>query len=256
MITGYPFVFMVQTSLKGQMDFFTQSIWALPVPCRVANYDEVLRTGFLRYFGNSAFVTVISVTLILLVASLASYVLSRLPFRFNRFILVAFMAGMMIPVHIMLIPVYVLTRRMGLYGSLLGLVGPYVAFNLPVAIFILTGFMKELPRELEDAAYIDGCSPAGTFWRVVLPLSSPALSTIAVYNFIILWNEFIFALVLLNDPKKWTLTMGLWNYQGQYGMNIPLIMAALSMSTLPLILFYILSQEKVVKGMVAGALKG
>ncbi len=255
-ISFYPFIFMVNTSLKGRMEFLMNPVWAAPDRFLYSNYLKVIEGGFFRFFFNSVGVVAVSVFLILLASSLASYVLSRIRFRFSGLIYGAFVAGMMIPIHITLIPVYNLTKALGIYDSLLALIGPYVSFSLPISIFILTGFMKDVPMELEEAAFMDGASHFQIYSKVLLPLSKPALATVAIYNFIMLWNEFIYALVLLTSKKNWNLTMGLWNFQGQYSIDIPLIMATLTLAALPLILIYVFLQEQVIKGMTSGALKG
>lgn len=252
----YPLVFMIQTSLRTQMDFLVGGLWRLPREPVWSNYAAVLRAGFARYLANTVLVAGTSVLAITALGAMAAYVLARFRLRGLRLLFVLFVAGMLIPVHITLIPVYVLTRVMGLYDSLLGLIGPYVAFNLPVTIFILTGFFRDFPAELEDAAAIDGCSIPRAFWSVVLPLSGPPLLTVVIYNLVILWNEFIFALVLTSSPSRWILTLGLWNFQGQYGLNVPAIMASVALSVLPLILLYLVGQERVMRGMLGGALKG
>lgn len=255
-IALYPLWFMLQTSLRTQMDFLVGGLWRLPGQPVWSNYADVLRAGFARYFANSLLVAAASVAAIAVAAAMASYVLARFRLRGLGTIFSLFVAGMLIPVHVTLIPVYVLTRAFRLYDSLLGLIGPYVAFNLPVSVFILTGFLRDFPGELEDAAAIDGCSLARTFWSVVLPLSGPPILTVVIFNLVVLWNEFIFALVLTSSPSRWILSLGLWNYQGQYGLNVPAIMASVSLSVLPLVVLYLVGQEKVMKGMLGGALKG
>lgn len=255
-ISFYPFIFMINSSFKARMEFVIQPKWAFPKELLYTNYIRVIQGGFLRFFNNSVLVSAVSVLLIIMVSSLASYAISRISFRFSGLVYTMFVAGMMIPIHITLIPVYNLTRQMGLYDSLGGLVGPYVSFSLPISIFILTGFMREIPLELEEAAVIDGASNWQVYRQIIMPLSKPALSTVTIYNFIMLWNEFIYALVLLSSPKNWNLTMGLWNFQGQYSIDIPLIMATLTLAALPLIIIYIFLQEQVIRGMTAGALKG
>lgn len=255
-ISFYPFVFMVNTSLKDRMEFLTSPIWKVAKNPLYSNYLRVIQGGFFRFFFNSVGVALVSVVLILFTASLASYILSRVQFRFSHLIYGIFVAGMMIPIHITLIPVYNLTRLLGLYDRLLALIGPYVAFALPVSVFVLTGFMRDVPLELEEAAFIDGASHWQIYYLVLVPLSKPALSTVAIYSFIMLWNEFIYALVLLTSKKNWNLTMGLWNFHGQYSIDIPLIMASLTMAALPLILIYVFLQKQVIAGITSGALKG
>ncbi len=255
-ISFYPFIFMINTSLKGRMEFLIKPVWAFPEQFLYTNYVRVIEGGFFRFFFNSVSVSVISVVVIILVSSLASYVISRVRFRFSTLVYGLFVAGMMIPIHITLIPVYNLTRALGIYDSLAALVGPYVAFSLPISVFVLVGFMRDIPLELEEAAVMDGASRLRIYTKVVMPLSKPALSTVAIYSFILLWNEFIYALVLLTSKKNWNLTMGLWNFQGQYSIDIPLIMATLTLAALPLIMIYFFLQEQVIKGMTTGALKG
>ena len=256
MVAGLPFYFMIQSGFKKQFDLLTHPFWALPQQWALENYRTVLQGPFLRSFVNSVMVVSVSVTLILLIASMAAFVFARMDFRLNRPLFAAVVAGLAIPVHVTLIPVYVLTTRLGLYDTLWALIGPYVAFNLPLAIFILTEFMRQIPRELEEAARLDGAGPAAFFWRVALPLSRPGLATVGIYNAVALWNEFVFAYVLTSSPTRRTLPLAIWDYQGQYAANIPLIMAVLSLSALPLILIYIVAQERVISGMMAGALKG
>lgn len=255
-ITLYPFLFMLQTSLKSNIEYFSSTVWRLPKSINLENYVAAIESGFLKYYLNSIFVSFSSIILIIASASMASYMIAKIKFKFNQAIFSYFLAGMMIPLHITLIPVYKITEYIGLYDTLTGLIGPYVAFSLPISIFILTGFIKEVPHELEEAAYIDGANIFQIFYLIIFPLIKPAVSTITIYNLVMLWNEFIYALVLISDPAKWNLTLGLWNFQGEYGVNIPLIMAALVLSILPLLLFYVVLQERVIKGMTAGAVKG
>ena len=215
----------------------------------------LFNSPFFTYLGNSILIVTVSVVLILLLSAMASYVFARIRFRFSRALFLLIIAGLVIPLHVTLIPVYLLTRQIGLYNSLWALLGPYVAFNLPLSIFILTEFMRTIPRELEEAARIDGSGAFGTFWRIILPLSTPGLATLAIYNAVILWNEFVFAFVLITTPNQRPLPLAIWEYQGEYSMNIPAIMAVLTLSALPLIMIYIVGQERVIKGMMAGALK-
>jgi raffinose/stachyose/melibiose transport system permease protein len=256
-IAGTPFYFMAMTGFKGQFELFSgRSVFALPqVPTRL-HYETVLTSGsFFTYVKNSVVIVGVSVALILLFAAMASYVFARFRFRLHRPLFILVIAGLVIPLHVTLIPVYLLTRDIGLYDSLWALLGPYVAFNLPLSIFILTEFMRLIPREIEEAAYIDGSGPIRFFFRMALPLTTPGLATLAVYNSVVLWNEFVFAFVLITSPSKRPLPLAIWEYQGQYAMNIPAIMSVLTLSALPLILIYIVGQERVLKGMMAGAVK-
>lgn len=254
-ITASPFYFMFISGFKSQHELLTSSVWAFPKVPTLSNFINVLKGGFPIYFKNSVIVVIISVAIILFVSSLAAYIFARINFKYSKIIYSFIIAGIAIPIHITLISVYILTRDIGLYDSIAALIGPYVAFNIPISIFILTEYMKTLPKEIEESAYIDGCSLKSTFFRIILPLSKPALVTLGIYNTIIIWNEFVFVLVLTSSPASRTLPLGIWEFQGKYSANIPMIMAFLTLSSLPLIIAYLFAQEKIEKGMIAGALK-
>lgn len=253
--TGYPFLYMLSTSLKSQGDFFEKP-FSLFSSFEFANYASVFEMGISRYFLNSIMVSVAAVVIVMLIAALASYPLSRMNFKFNRPLFLLFIAGMMLPIHATLIPVFKLSQSMGIYDTLWALLGPYIAFSLPISIFILTQFMQEIPKSLEEAAKIDGCTHFGIFWRVILPMLTPALMTVFIYNFLHLWNEFIFALVLISSPENRTIPLGLQDFYGEFSVNIPGLMAALTIFSLPVLVVYFFSQEKVVKGLAGGSVKG
>jgi raffinose/stachyose/melibiose transport system permease protein len=253
--TGYPFLYMFSTSLKSQGQFYEKP-FSLFSAFNLENFQAVFEMGLTRYFWNSIIVTVVSVFLVMLIGSMASYPLSRMKFKLNKWLFLLFIAGMMLPIHATLIPIFQLTKGLGLYDSLWALFGPYIAFSLPISIFILTQFMREIPKSLEEAAKMDGCSHFGIFWRVILPMLTPALMTVLIYNFIHLWNEFIFALVLISTPESMTLPLGLQDFKGEFSVNIPGLMAALTLASLPMFLVYLFAQEKVVKGLAGGSVKG
>lgn len=253
--TGYPFLYMFATSLKTQSGFFQNPTSLLTAP-NFENYRLVFELGIGRYYLNSLLISLITVPGVILLASMISYPLVRVRFRLSRPIFYLFIAGMMIPVHTTLIPVYILSRQLGIYDSLAALIGPYIAFSMPISIIVLTQFIHEIPKELDEAAFMDGATPSRLFWYVLFPLLAPAIATIGIYNFIHIWNEFVFGLVLLTTPAKMTLPLGLRVFYGEFMVNVPGIMAALTMGTLPLLIAYLTSQEKVVRGLAAGAVKG
>src|SRR5690554_5764988 len=255
-VTGFPLFFIFMSSLKGMMEYFTSSVWALPEEFQFGNYLQVFQAGFHKYFFNSLIVTSIVVFIVAISASMAANAIARFRFRYSNLVYSLFLAGMMIPMHITLIPVYNMTRQLGLYDSLAGLIGPYVSYSLPVSIFIFVGFIKEIPIELEEAAVVDGANRYQIYWHVILPVIKPAISTVVIYNMVMLWNEFVYALVLLSSPSKWILTLGLWNFRGEYGIHIPLVMAGLVLSVLSLIIAYVFFHEQIIKGMTAGSVKG
>ena len=257
LVTVAPFFYMVMTSLKEQRELFSSGMFDLPRSFYLGNYREILTKGtFFRYLGNSLFVVGLSLLITLSVSALAAYPLARFVFRGSRVMLLLILAGMAIPLHATLIPVFLMSRNIGIYDTRWALIGPYVAFNVPMSVFIMTGFMKGIPLELEEAAEIDGCSKTRTFFSVILPLSIPGMATLAIYNSVMMWNEFIFALVLTQSVSIRTLLLSIWEYQGQYSANQTMIMTALTLSALPMILAFIFGQERLIKGMMAGAVKG
>lgn len=255
LITGFPFVFLVINSFKGMGEYLT-NIWRLPSEPFFGNYQLVLKPDFLRYFLNSVIVSGTSVFIIVVVSSMISFTFARLKYRGRNLLYFAIIAGMMIPVHTTLIPTFTLLSSIGLTDTLTGLVGPYVSYNIPIAVFILTQFFGEIPKELEEAAIIDGCGIVGTFKNIILPLSGPAISTIVVYTFLNIWNEFINANVLINSTGKKTLPLGIREFYGMQSVNIPAVLTAILIGSLPVILLYFFAQEKVVNGLTQGAVKG
>lgn len=233
-----------------------KGVFQLPDKLNWSNYQSVFQGRFFLYVKNSVLVLVISLALLLFISACAAYPLARFRFKLNGAIYGIIVACMSIPMHITLIPVFKMTRNIGLYDSIWALIGPYVAFGIPISVFILTGFMKGIPKDIEEAAAIDGCNKYRMFFTIILPLSKAGLSTLAIYNGVTMWNEFSFAYTLTQSPEARTLPLAVWDFQGQYSMNTPMIMAVLTLTVLPLILLYIFMQDKLVKGMTAGAVKG
>lgn len=256
LFSAYPFVYMVSTSFKSMTEFFTNPFTVWPDSFTLEQYSSVFDMGLSSYFINSIVITVISVALVVFIAALASYPLSRMKFRFNKSILTLFIIGMMVPIHATLIPIFVMTNNMGFYDTLFALLGPYVAFALPISVFIFTQFMSGIPAELEEAAKVDGAGHWTIFSKVIFPNVKPAISTVVIYNFIHIWNEFIFALILIQSPEKMTLPIGLQKFYGEFSVNIPGLMAALVLASLPVIITFVVAQEKIVKGLLGGSIKG
>lgn len=255
-VSSLPFIFMVLNSFKEKFEMLTKGVFSLPDSLNFANYKEVLTGGFGRYFMNSVIVLTISLLLLLFIAACASYPLARFKFKLASPIYAGIVACMSIPVHITLIPVFKMSKAMGIYDSIWALIGPYVAFAVPISVFILTSFMKEIPREIEESAEIDGCGKIQMFFSIILPLAKPGLATLAIYNGVNMWNEFSFAYTLTQSSENRTLPLAIWEFQGQYSMNTPMIMAVLTLTLLPMIIMFIIFQDKLVKGMTAGAVKG
>ena len=255
-VSFMPFVFMVLNSFKEKFEMLTKGVFQLPDSLNWNNYTEVLKGGFGTYFKNSVIVLGISLILLLFIAACASYPLARFKFKLANPIYALIVACMSIPVHITLIPVFKMAKSTGLYDSIWALIGPYIAFAVPISVFILTSFMKEIPREIEESAEIDGCGKIQMFFSMILPLAKPGLATLAIYNGVNMWNEFSFAYTLTQSSANRTLPLAIWEFQGQYSMNTPMIMAVLTLTLLPMIIMFIIFQDKLVKGMTAGAGKG
>lgn len=255
-ITVTPFIFMVLNSFRKQFDMLQQGVFHLPDPWTFKNYTEVVSNGFFGYFLRSVLVVAVSLVLMLMIAAFAAYPLSRMNFTLRELLYGGIVAMMSVPMHVTLIPVFKLTTDMGLYDSLKALIGPYVAFALPMSIFVLVAFMKTIPRELEEAAEIDGCGRFKNFFMIILPLSKPGLATLAIYNGVAMWNEFAFANTLLQSPANKTLPLALGQFKGEHALDIPIILSVLTLSVLPMIILFIIFQNKLVKGMMAGAVKG
>ncbi|PLW76081.1 carbohydrate ABC transporter permease [Cohaesibacter celericrescens] len=255
-VTTLPFIFVGFTSFKTLQETYANPVWAMPETFNISNYVNALEGSFLIYLRNSLFVVSVSVLLTVIAASMAAYALARLKFRLNSMLFGLIVAGMIVPLHVTLVPVYLMIREIGLYDTPFALIGPYVATSLPISVFILTEFMRQVPKELEEAALLDGCGPFKIFTKIFFPLSGPGISTVAIYNGIMLWNEFVFAYVLTSSADNRTLPLAVWDFQGQYAANVPAILAVVTLSTLPLIIIYAIGQERIVNGMMAGSLKG
>lgn len=251
-----PFAFMILNSFRKQFDMLSQGVFHLPDPWFFDNYPGIIKAGFFGYFMRSVIIVALSLVLMLIISSLAAYPLSRMKFKLRNLIYAGIVACMSIPMHVTLIPIFKMTNSMGLRDNLFSLLGPYVTFALPMSVFILTGFMMTIPREVEESAEIDGCNKFNNFSRIILPLSKSGLSTLAIYNGVSMWNEFAFANTLLTSPSSKTLPLALGQFKGEHSADMPLMLAVLVLSALPMIILFIIFQDKLVKGMMAGAVKG
>lgn len=256
LITFIPFMFMIFSALKEQFELMMGGVFDFPKKIYLGNFIEVFQGNIFNYFKNSIIVLVVSLVILLSISACAAYPLSRFKFKLNKPIYGIIVACMSVPIHVTLLPIFMMAIKTGMYDKIWALIGPYVAFNLPISVFILVTFMSNIPNELEEAAEIDGCNKYSIFYNVILPLSKPGLVTLAIYNGVAIWNEFSFALVLTQSTKNRTLPLALWEYQGQYTMNVPMIMAVLTISMLPMLIAFAIGQEKLIKGMMAGAVKG
>ena len=248
--TVYPFIFIVMTSFKTQKEYFG-SAWGLPASFCLDNFKLVLTGDFLRYFLNS-----IIVCLVVICSTMVSFAISKLRFKGAELLFAVIMIGMMIPVHTTLIPIYVISKDLNIYNHLIALIGPYVSFSIPISTVIITQFFRDIPHEIEEAAIIDGCGPFSLYGRIIMPLAKPAVSTVIIYDILHTWNEFIYAMTLVDSKDRMTLPVGLKNFYGEAAVNIPAIMCAVFISSLPVIIAYFSAQEQISNGLTQGAVKG
>ncbi len=255
-VTLLPFVFMVLNSFKEQFEMLRKGIFQLPDKLYLNNYIEVLTKGFLNYFMNSVIVLAVSLVILLFITACAAYPLSRMEFKLRGFLYGLIVACMSIPIHITLIPIFKMSTQLKTYDTLWALIGPNVAFGIPISCYILTTFMRSIPKEIEESAEIDGCGKYRNFFSIILPLSKAGLSTLAIYNGVSIWNEFAFANTLTQSKIAQTLPLAISAFQGEHSLDIPMIMSVLVLTVLPMIVLFIVLQDKLVKGLMAGAVKG
>lgn len=228
----------------------------LPDPWVRHNYISVLTSSaFWRQLGNSMIVAAIATGLVVTVSAMAAYPLSRMQFRGREALFVFFTFGLLFPVAVAALPLYLLLRQLGLLESLLGVALPEAAFAIPITIIILRPFMRAIPAELEDAAAMDGCGRFGFFLLVLVPLSQPALVTVTILSVITSWNNFILPLLVLTDPSKWTLPLGVAQYSSEHSADTAAILAFTTLSMVPALLFFLAAQRRIVGGL-SGAVKG
>lgn len=255
-----PILFAVLGGFKSNGQLVGDPGAIIPSPWVVSNYTDVLfgpNSGvFWREVLNSLIVAVIAVVATVLPACLAAFAFARIAFRGRETIYTLFTFGLLFPAAVAILPLYILVRDIGLSGNFLGVALPEAAFGLPLTIIILRPFFRSIPVELEDAARIDGCSTFGFFWRVLLPLARPAIATVSVLATVTTWNAFLLPLILLNGESQWTLPLGVMNFSGQYTSDQARILAFTVLAILPAILFYIVAERQIVRGLTAGSVKG
>jgi len=249
-----PFVWMVSTSLKSIDEVFSYPPTLFGDTIRWDNYLRIAdRFPFGRFFLNSTIVTSVVVVVQLFTSSLAGYVFARLRFRFRDIIFLVYLATMMIPIHVTLIPVFIIMRNLGLIDKLPALMLTELATAF--GTFLMRQFYLSIPDSLEDAAKIDGCNPFTTYWRIFLPLSKPALATLGVFIFMGMWNDFIRPLIFINSVENMTLTLGLANMQGLYSTDWPVLMAGAFISMIPILVIFLFAQDFFVRSITLTGLK-
>lgn len=251
-----PFIWVLLSSFKGNADILS-STRGFSNGIKLSNYSNAFKIAPLgRFYVNSIIVTIISTALNLIAISMAAYVIARHEFKAKKFFKVMFSLALLVPSAALLQPLYITVNKAGLYDSLMGLIIVYAGFGLPTTLFIMISYFLTIPKELEEAAYIDGSGFLRTFMQIILPLARPAFATAGVLQFLLCWNEFQFALTLTTGNDKRTLPLALYYFKSAFASDYGAMFAAVVLVTVPSIIVYIALQEQVVSGLSAGAVKG
>lgn len=253
----YPLLWLFLYSFKTNEEILSGSFFALPAKWQWQNYTAAIEGGsYWKYLSNSLFVTSITMAGVLLLASLTAFAITRFRWKYGQLVLLLFLLGMMIPLQSTLLPLMIMFSNIGILNTHLSLILPYVAFQIPLAVFILSGFMRTIPHEIEESAIMDGAGAFRIFRSIVLPVSIPPIMTVLILTFINIWNEYILAATFISSERLKTLPFGVYSFVSQYSVNYGAIGAFLVFGALPVIIIYFLLSEKITKGMVAGAVKG
>lgn len=254
-ISLYPILLMILSSFKKSVDIYKDPL-GIPSSFSLDTYRTLLsKIPFTTYFMNSLFVSVVSVVLIVVVCSLASFYIARFKFSWNHALFFIFLLGMMIPIKLGIVPLFILMRDLGLINSLWSLILMNTATGIPLSILILTGFFKTMPSELEEAARMDGAGNLRVLWYVVLPLMRPALGTVVIINFIAAWNDFFFPLIFITEKMKRTIPVGMMSLFGEHSADWGSLFAGLTLASLPMILLFFIASKQFMEGLTAGAIK-
>lgn len=252
----FPFIWLAYTSLKTQAEYF-MSIFALPTTFNLENFEMIFtRRDVLAIFRNSFFNSTFSLIWIFALSYTLGYVLARFEFKGRKFVYMFFLASMVIPVHALLIPIFIQFRDINMIDNRFSLIMPYVAFNIPIAIYLFDSYIRGIPREMEEAAIMDGGSYFSIMTRVIFPICRPITATVLILSFLNLWNEFPFALILVTSDRYMTVPIWLTVFRGQFTVDYPLQFAAMFVASIPVVIVYLFFKNKIMQGMAAGAVKG
>ena len=251
----YPIFMMILSGFKTTPEIY-MSPFSMPKKFNIENFQVIWeKTNVPRYFLNSIIVTVSSIALLLITVTMAAYAISRYKFRGALMVSLFFLSCLMLPLRLAIIPLFIQLKYLGLIYSLLGLIFIYTAMSLPATVFILTGFLRSLPKDLEDSARMDGASELRIMLDIMVPLVSPALVIAGIYSAVPIWNDFFFPLIFIQSPEWKTLAQGLTTFFGEYSINYGVLYAGLSLASLPMIFIFIVQSRRFIAGMTAGALK-
>lgn len=251
-ITVVPIYYIVVTSLRPRADYYTENPLSWPSNPTLDAYQQVLEANFGTYFLNSVIVTVTSVVAVVAISLMAAYVVVRNRGIFSRRFFSLLLLGIAIPIQGTIVPVYYLIIQIGLYDTLWALILPSIAFAIPITVLILVNFLRDVPGELFEAMKVDGATDWRMLWQLVVPLSRPAIITVAIYDALNIWNGFLFPLILTQSSDKRVLPLSLWSFQGSFSVNVPAVLAAVVLSVLPLLAAYAIGRRQLVSGLTAG----
>ncbi|GAA1012614.1 sugar ABC transporter permease [Acrocarpospora pleiomorpha] len=252
-----PLALLIVTALRPLADFVGNGPMSWPSAFTWENFADAWGIGnFATTYGNSGLLLILKVPLGVLISAMLGFALAKLRMKFRRSVMFGVFLGLTIPIYITIVPVFIMMRSVGATDSVIGLIGPYLAFGIPFEVLVLHSFFRQIPNEIVEAARVDGAGDWRIFWRVVLPLSAPALVTVLILDAVATWNEFLFALILLNSDENKTLPVGLLNFQGQFSNNNTGLAAGILIAVVPILIAYTLLQRWIVAGLTAGATKG
>jgi len=255
LIVLIPILDMVSLSFKNFAGIVERPL-TLPSVWNWSNYAQAWSQGNLgQFLINTAIVAVSSTVITMALSSMAAYVLARFEFRGNQLIYLGFLAGLALPVQMIAVPLFILMRQLGLIDNLMSLILVYSASGLAFSVFLLVNFIRGVPKDLEESAFLDGAGPVRTFVQIILPLVRPSLTTVAVFNFVAAWNGFFFPLIFLENPNHMTVAVGVLSFIGEYGTQWNLLLPALVIVMLPTILVFIIASRQFIRNMTAGAVK-
>lgn len=257
LVVIFPFYWMVNTSLKPMSEVFKSPPALYPSTLSFAGYVNIWATRLMgRFFLNSTIISVGSTLLAMALSALAAYGFSRFRLRWEQPLILILLLTQMLPGTLLIIPYFQLMAKLRLINSYVSLILAYVSFALPFSTWMLVGFFRSIPLELDEAAMVDGCTRVSAFWRVILPLSVPGLVAVGIFTFLLAWNAYVFALVLTTDPKMFPLSVGIANMLGEYQVAWNEMMAGAVLATLPVFILYGFLERYLVQGITAGAIKG
>ena len=248
-----PLYWIVITSFKEQSDYYQSNAFRPPGNPTLANYRLVLENHFVRYFFNSVIVAVGTTVPTVLLALMASYAIVRgATNRWLKRVQSLFLLGLAIPLQAAIIPIFLVIIKLGLYDSLAAIAIPSIAFAIPLAVLVLTNFLRDVPRDLFESMRLDGANEWTMLWRLAFPLTRPALVTVAIYTGVTVWNGFLLPLVLTQNPERRTMPLAVWSFQGQFQVNVPAVLASVVLSTVPILVLYTVGRRQLVSGLSEG----